>query len=326
MEKNELLRLMKISKNTTLYYECSEELKKDFNFVTEVIKIYKDNFSFIDEVAESYVKYIPEEDIESNPYYIELCMLLGQYVPKEHQYYEFYTNRLDGIYKMFLLHVMMTKDQFPDVSELGFSILVEDYGEHTNILDYFAKRLMNELYHMNNCGTFEDLVHKHCESAANIMNEGYVDFFARNLYGVDQALSYYVFDHAYLLDELIDELDEICENWDIYEELLTGRCVSIITEWVSLKEKEKAYGDDFDYTQAMNEVIVSMNFSNMFKLNKKDVLSKRSKVLSFGSNIFKNDLKNLVKKVLFERMTITELDRLLLEDEEPAMVLGLYNE
>jgi hypothetical protein len=249
-------------------------------------------------------------------------MLLGQYVPKGHPYYEFYTNRLDGIYSIFLLHVMMVKDQFDDVSELGFSILMDDHKDRKNILDYFAKRLMDELYHKNPCGDFEDLIHKHCDSPENIYAEGFEAFFIRNLYGVDESLSYYVFDHSYLLSDLIDELDEICENWCDYEENLSYRCVEIVKEWVSKRESESTYGNDFNYQQAMNEVILSMNFCEMFGLNRREVYANQSKILSFGMARFKKDLKAVIDKVLMNRMTLTELDNLNLDGEEgPKKVL-----
>lgn len=315
MEKMQILEKMRLTKDKNLYYECSLEQVCDFNFITEIINIFKDDFDFVDEVAENYVKFIPEDGIESNPEFIELCMLLGQYVPEGHQYYEFYTNRLNGIYSIFLLHVMMVKDEFPDVSELGFSILMDDHGDRPNILDYFATRLMNELYHCNPCGTFEDLIHKHCDNPVNIMNEGYVDFFVRNLYGVDGSLSYYVFDHPYLLDELVKELDTICLNWDSYEERLSNKCVSVVRDWVLKKQAENTYGEDFDYVQAMNELIVSLNFSSMFGLDKKDVYANISKVVSFGSATFKKDLKVIIDKVLKDRLTITELDNLVLEED-----------
>jgi hypothetical protein len=153
------------------------------------------------------------------------------------------------------------------------------------------------------------------------MNEGYVNFFVRNLYGVDSSLSYYVFDHTYLLDDLVKELDEICLNWDSYVERLSDKCVSVIKNWVLKKQAESAYGDDFDYIQAMNELIVNLNFSTMFGLDKKEVYSNRSKILSFGSATFKKDLKVILDKVLFERLTITELDSLVLEDSGPKKEL-----
>lgn len=316
MEKVDLLKRMRAFKDKSLYFECSLELKKDFDFITEVIKIYKDDFDFVDEVAESYVKYIPEEDIESNPEYIELCMLLGQFVPEEHQYYEFYTNRLNGIYSLFLLHVMMVKDEFDDVSELGFSILMDDYGDRPNILDYFASRMIDEIYHKNGSyGSLEHIIHKFCDSPKNIMNEGYVDFFVRNLYSVDASLSYYVFEHTYLLDLLVDELDAICVGWDNYEERLADKCISIIKDWVLKKQMENAYGDDFDYIQAMREVVVNMNLCKLFDLDKNEVISKKSKILSFGSATFKKDLKVIMDKVIFGKLTIFELDNLVLDED-----------
>ena len=322
MEKKQLLEKMRLTKDKDLYFNCSLELFSNFDFITEVIKIFKDDFDFIDEVAERYVKFIPEEDINSNPEYIELCMLLGQYVPEGHQYYEFYTNRLNGIYSIFLLHVMMVKDQLEGVSELGFSILMEDYGDRKNILDYFATRLMDELYHKNHCGSFEDLIHKHCDSPQNVQVEGYEQFFIRNLYGVDDKLSYYVFDNPHLLKDLIEELDEICENWYLYEDELSIRCVEIVKDWVLKKQEESTYGNDFDYIQAMNEVLFSMNFCEMFGLNRRDVYANRSKILSFGSAKFKRDLKVVIDKVLMERLTLSELNNLDLDGEEgPKKVL-----
>ena len=314
---NQILDKMRATKDKSLYYECSLELFSNFDFITEVMNIFCDDFEFIDDVAESYVKYIPEENINGNPEYIELCILLGQYVPKGHPRYEFYTNRLDGIYSIFFLHVMMVKEQFDDVFELGFSILIENYKGRKNVLDYFASRLLDELYHNNHCGGFEDLIHKYCDSPQNVEVEGYEQFFIRNLYGVYQSLSYYVFDNPHLLHDLIEELDEICENWYEYEEELSIKCVEIIKNWVSRKESENTYGDDFDYTQAMNEVIVSMNFGKMFGLDRKQVSINRSKIISFGSARFKQDLKKVINKVLMERLTLYELNNLNLDEEEP---------
>ncbi len=316
MGKIDLLREIKVTKNKELYYNCPAEYLRDFDFITEIINIFKDDFDFIDEVAESYVKYIPAEDINENPEYVELCILLGQYVPKGHPYYIFYTNRLEGIYGILLLNVIMLKQEYSDVSELGFSVLMDVHGDRKNILDYFARRLMDELYHKNRCGNFEDLVHKYCDNAVNIMDEGYVDFFVRNLYGVDESLSYYVFNHTYLLDNLVDELDAVCENWDDYEQLLSEKCVSVVREWVNNKRENSEYGNDFDYEQTMKEVIVSMNFSNMFNLNKREVIANRSKVLSFSAMEFKKDLKEFINKVLIDRMTLTELDNISLEESK----------
>lgn len=322
MEKKQLLKQMRLTKDKNLYDECPLVLLSDFDFITEVIKIYKDDFYFVDEVAEQYVKFIPEENINSNPQFIELCMLLGQFVPQDHSSYEFYTSRLDGIYRMFLLHVMMVRDEIEGVSHLGFSILLDDYGERKNILDYFALRLMKELYHKNHCGTFEDLIHKHCDSCESIRNEGYEQFFIRNLYGVDEKLSYYVFDNPHLLKELIEELDVICDDWYEYEERLSARCVEIIREWVNKKKEEDAYGTDFDYEQAMNEVLLSMNFCEMFGLDRREVYANKSSLISFNSARFKRELKEIIDRVLMERLTLTELDNLDLDgDEGPKKVL-----
>ena len=65
----------------------------------------------------------------------------------------------------------------------------------------------------------------------------------------------------------------------------------------------------------LNELIVNLNFSTMFGLDKKEVYSNRSKILSFGSATFKKNLKVILDKVLFERLTITELDSLVLEED-----------
>ena len=69
------------------------------------------------------------------------------------------------------------------------------------------------------------------------MNEGYVDFFVRNLYSVDASLSYYVFEHTYLLDVLVEELDASCVGWDKYEERLTLPRSNLKFSFFSSKKK-----------------------------------------------------------------------------------------
>ena len=105
MDMNQILDKMRATKDNSLYYECSLELFSNFDFITEVINIFCDDFDFIDEVAEAYVKFIPEEEIPSHPEYMELCILLGQYIPLEHPNYEFYTTRLENYYCTFLLYL-----------------------------------------------------------------------------------------------------------------------------------------------------------------------------------------------------------------------------
>ena len=72
----------------------------------------------------------------------------------------------------------------------------------------------------------------------------------------------------------------------------------------------------------MNEVLLSMNFCEMFGLNRREVFANQSKILSFGSARFKKDLKEVINKVIMNRMTLTELDNLNLDSEEgPKKVL-----
>ena len=88
------------------------------------------------------------------------------------------------------------------------------------------------------------------------------------------------------------------------------------------KESESTYGNDFDYQQAMNEVLLSMNFCEMFGLNRREVYANQSKILSFGSARFKKDLKAVIDKVLMKRMTLFELNSVNLDGEEgPKKVL-----
>ena len=310
MKKVDLLNKMRILKDKNLYFDCSDDLKQDFDFITEVIKIFRDDFDFIDEVAESYVKYLPVDELESHPEYLELCILLGQFVTEEHQCYGFYTERLNYIYELIILNAMLLKDKCLNASNLGFSLIENKRGDRPNVMDYIAKRFTESLFRLSSAGTFEDLVHKNSMDFDGISEMGYDNFFIRNLYNADEALSYYIFKHPYLLDDLKFELDEISDNWDNYEEELSNKCVSIIREWVAKAAEECAYGDDFSYGQVMNELLISLNLGNLFGLDKRDVLSRKSRIISFSIVSFKKDLKAIIDKVLFERLTLTELNSL----------------
>lgn len=318
-DKKELLRIMTLIKDRNLYYECPEEYKNDYDFLTKVIEIYKDDFAFVEEIAEAYVKKnIPAEEMESNEEYVELCMLMGMYVPEDYPVYEFYKERLEGIYKYFLLHVMMKKElDEEEVSNTGFSILVRDYEGRRVILDYFALRFIDELYHKT-FGNFEDIVHLNCESAYNIEKEGFEDFFIRNLYPVDPYLSKYVFDNPHLLSDMVLEMEAICDNWDNYEEEVLELSKRIVKDWVVDKRENLTYGDDFEYYQAYREVIINMGLDRLFGIDRKFNKKSKTNVVSFGEGLFKKDLKKVVDTV-FEKKTLGDLNNVLVSIKEETV-------
>ena len=56
MEMNQILDEMRRTKNKNLYYECSLELYCNFDFITEVINIFCDDFDFVSIFSRLYLK------------------------------------------------------------------------------------------------------------------------------------------------------------------------------------------------------------------------------------------------------------------------------
>lgn len=311
MKKELLLKKMLLTKNKDLFFECPDYLKEDFDFITDVMKIFSDDFDFIEEIAENYCRFIPRENIEDDPRFIELSILLGRFVPEGNVYYNLYKNRVEVIYNSFLLNLLMIKQHRSDVSELGFSILVGEYGDRDNILKFFAYRIMSEIYNKNPDGTFEDMIHGSFEDFLPIERTGYENFFINYLTNVDYYLGEYVAQNTSILEDFVEDLEYIGDNWEIYQDEVLMQSVELINSWVMDKRLNNVYGDDFDYVQSFKEVVVSKRLGKVFGIDKKEVVMQRGKVVSFFAHIFKKDLGELIDKVFVSCQTLSKLSRLI---------------
>ncbi len=320
MEKDLLLKQMQLSRDKNLFYDCSSELKNDFDFVTEVMKIFKDDFDFIDEIAEDFYRGVSVDDIQNSREFLELSILLGQFVPEGHPYYELYTSRLNGIYNTYLMNVAIFKRQEMKISELGFSMLVSQYGDRANVLDYFASRMMYEIYHKNPNGTFEDLIHAGFDEFYYIEEEGYEEFFIRNLTSVDYELGNYLASREDLLEDMVDELTFVGDNWETYNEELLFLSVEIVNNWLDKCTLEQTYGDIL-YSEEFKKVILSKRLGKVFGISKDDVSRERSNVVDFNAHLFKNELKKLIDKVFVEGQTLTQLQALVNPEDDKSKKL-----
>ena len=326
----EILINLEASRDKEIYYSCPEELKSNFYFIVEVIEIFKDDFDFIMEVAESYLKYIPKEEIENSKEYLELSILLGENVPEGHPYYEYYKVILECLFAGIFSEMVVAKDYLPGVSDCGFSLLMNVYKGRENVLNYFAKRLIECVYYHNSLGSLEELVHKNYEDFGDIVEEGYEEFFIRNLTDVDYSLGEYLASNMNLLEEVCERLDYVGNNWEHYEEDYTDFITSLVRNWLEIRKEAQVYGEYFDYEQSFNEVLVSERLDKLFGLDRHEVLSKKSNIINIELARFRRDLRTYLDKIFPKegRLTMTEMSKVDIQvgDNSVRLVKGCPNE
>lgn len=316
MNKILLLKDIRDTKDKNLYFTYRRELNSNFYSFVEVIKIFKDDFKFIFEIAEDYLQDVVNADYR----FIELSILLAEFVPEDSEWYELCKNRLDGIYSAFLFRAMV-KSFNNDISKLGFSLLQNEYRKRKTILDYFAKRMMKEIYFCNSLGTLEDLIHLEYDDFKDIKNEGYENFFIRNLTNIDYSLGNYIKQNKNFLNELLVQIEEIEKNWDFYKEELLRVRVMLVNNWVEQQVERKIYGDSFDYNQAFMEVVCSLKLSKLFFDDINEVKMAKSSVIAFSSLTFKRDLKSFIEKVFDDKVSLSQLKSFKVDEESPKKLL-----
>ena len=152
--KNFIMGIINYTNDSNIYNSCSDELKKDYDFVKYLVLKFKDNTDFITMVADYYLDNTDTE-IER----IELNILMSQLLPNglASKYgisseAAYYTKRVE-------IEIAKAKDSsLESMIGEGFLLIFDSYNSSDIILKYYAESMINEIIKDNNIN-FEKMLH-----------------------------------------------------------------------------------------------------------------------------------------------------------------------
>ena len=203
-----------------IYNLCSENVKLDYEFVKMMIKRFKNDLSFVCQIANYYLENSNDE--ENN---LELLIIMrGLTKDKDEKIEQFlkYSLKLECSYSFYRFMISEVKKEnkcedktsFNNIVGMGFFALSEDFGNSELVLNFFAKRFIGEILDTIN---LEKRLHQHFNNFEELEKKGINNYIIDLLNEFDTCLCNYVLSHSYVLEVLRKKFFAIKKKWIFFD-------------------------------------------------------------------------------------------------------------
>ena len=225
LEKDKEFMSLIIDKTNDIKYVdyCANELKSDFEFVLFLINKFNNDHQFVTDMIFSYLVNLNKlENSKLNKKIINIDSLitLMNYFPSEKIDItsDEYQELLSIIYCHGRMNYELAKNIDEEIEEgMGFIYFIDIFGINIDILNYFAKRIVNEILQFNG-NSFKNLIFSTYNRAEDInsLHELCTQFVTK----YDKSLADYLSINYEILEDSFNSIvDDILVNWDNYHGL-----------------------------------------------------------------------------------------------------------
>ena len=302
-------RVIDHTNDKRMYEFCSENVKKDFDFVKKLVLKFKDDIEFITKVSNYFIDNYSSDNNFEQLDIIELTMLLskiiGQTKRKELLVYEInnklFINSIENNAK--------TSKYF--LKEYEFALYLEMFGNRKIILDYVANHILKEIYY-NSGVKFEEYIHSLNVKKSNIKKMGLKNFLIEHVGLYDEDLKEYVRLNIKLLDEFAKELQIVLNHWDNYEKRMIPKKIDTFDYYLSKYIKEN---EDYCslYVYALRQIILKKyGFKSKQKFCDFDIELKKE---TLGDQKAYKYANNLAKKIFID-CNYSDIEEIIYKDND----------
>ncbi len=267
--------VMRVTKDSKFYDNMSNSLKKDGDFILELIDLFEDDYEFLNRIGEECFKL---NDYDSRSI-MEICVKLSDICEKTQEDCLFdYYSRAEGYYQSIredIRQEIMSEPNLKERKKIGEGFIYVDMTFHDSpvIKEFIAKKMVRDMLFDNPMYNFEELVHYNYNKLSSIKdNEKQIIF--NLIRDNDQTLSDYMEIHPSLLEESIEELKFVESNWNDYiDELNTSKIDQAITEMEKYIVDNNCSYNLMDYFKSI--VMISNNSAKIMPYLEKDLKEKK---------------------------------------------------
>lgn len=233
---NFYIEAINITNDESLYYKCPQEVQNNYIFAIYLIKKFKDNKKFINDVAQNYLKSTEETDYR----YQELIFIMSDLInnPKDYYYY-FYQIKKDMIYtsKRLSIEELLSKESSEDYG-LGFIIVLQNENSKV-LIDYFATKYIEEIFYDIVRYDLEDIIHMTYKDRFDFVTYGIDNFIIEFIAVFDGYLAYYIKNNTNLIKDIHKYIKSLAKNWNKYIKINYGNKINELEE--QIKDIMKKY-------------------------------------------------------------------------------------
>lgn len=300
-----MIEVIKYTKDKSMYNLCSLEVKNNYEFVKFMIDFFKDDKRFVSGIVDGYLGKIPKDDIRR----CELLVMLDDIISYDDEIDMDlkYSIQRDGFYeskRVEVAFILQSLDNGKSDKDLGFYYILDEYVSSKIITDYFAKRMVKEIFYSNDL-KFEEFIHSQFKDCRDIEKIGINNYIVKYVSGLDSDLGDYIHANIGLVSDVKKELERVISNWDNYVDRVSREKIDIFYEEVASIVKKYDNMVGFSYDEAINYVMNKLGLFDFFE--KYDSLDNPIYV-EMGENY-----KNYLKKVRYSD-NLLDKDNLNLRD------------
>lgn len=191
-----MLSLISFTHDKTYYFNCSDNVKLNYEFIRALIFMFQIDKTFIFYISDYYL-HNGSDFFNCFELHIILSNIIGETNDLEEQEY---LNTLNNYYELIKVKLLMNQEE-NDYQGLGFIYLENKFFNRKLILNYFARQFLKEIFYNNisySLFTIKDLFLKSKKNLRNFL----IDFITK----YDTELAWYVSNNIFLLMEIEDVL------------------------------------------------------------------------------------------------------------------------
>lgn len=235
-----MLQVLERTMDKKMYDLCSDDVKEDYAFVRGVIKLFSSDLDFITEVANTYIDSLTEGEKIIGDEYSELNIIMSDLLGKTVNDFAIRAASFYEVERIRIRACVSVSDE--DVrmqSREGFAFTAIQYERNPIIVDFVARRMINEALYGKKCDNLEYLIHKRFKSVEELENYGSMNFLYDYISEYDYILGEYAFDSNRVdmlpkfFDAPLKDIDRIKRYWETYMDKLNAYRVYLVERELS---------------------------------------------------------------------------------------------
>lgn len=207
-------KVIDFSGDEKMYNFCSDNLKKDYEFVKYIIFKFNNDTKFITSVADYFLDNT-DNDYERT----ELSIIMSELTRKEREI-NHYNILCDSIYSDKRIQVELSKlkskgEEFISELGMGFLLIYDLYSHSEIILNFYAKKMIEDIFKEYDIN-LEKMLHNQFNMPDDINKQRLNNYMLSFIEVYDSMLASYASSHLEVLLPFRENIIDVQKNWNRY--------------------------------------------------------------------------------------------------------------
>ncbi len=240
-----MTKVIDYSNDEKMYNFCSDDLKKDYEFIKYIILKFRNNIKFITEVADYFL-----DNTDTDYERTELSIIMSE-LTKDDLKITKYNVLCDAIYSGKRLQIELYKLQNKDEElsneiGMGFLLIYDLYNNSDIILDFYAKKIIEDIFTEYDLD-LENILHSQFKTPDEINKKGLNNYMLSFIEMYDPMLASYASSRLDVLLPFKENIIKTQKNWNNYNNKTEQEKYELMFEKIHkyMEEADSIFTEDY---------------------------------------------------------------------------------